>query len=81
MIDAWFVSQGKTIYLFINSIIVNIVYYGIMYALFKKGIFILNIYFIIHLFGLGMVVHMLISILLYFGEIHKIYLSAWRKMK
>ena len=81
MIDAWFVSKGKTIYLFINSVIVNIVYYGIMYALFKKGIFILNIYFIIHLFGLGMVVHMLISILLYFGEIHKIYLSAWRKMK
>lgn len=68
MIDAWFVSKGKTVYIFINSVIVNIVYYGIMYALFKAGIFNLNIYFIIHLFGLGMVVHMFISILLYFNE-------------
>ena len=65
MIDAWFVSKGKTVYIFINSVIVNIVYYGIMYALFKIGIFNLNIYFIIHLFGLGMVVHMFVSILLY----------------
>lgn len=70
MIDAWFVSKGKTIYLFINSVIVNIVYYGIMYILFNVGIFTLNIYFIIHLFGLGMVLHMLISILLYLNEIH-----------
>lgn len=68
MIDAWFVSKGKTIYIFINSIIVNIVYYGIMYALFKRGTFHLNIHFIIHLFGLGMVVHMFISILLYLKE-------------
>lgn len=70
MIDAWFVSKGKTIYLFINSVIVNIVYYGIMYILFNVGIFTLNICFIIHLFGLGMVLHMLISILLYLNEIH-----------
>lgn len=68
MIDAWFVSKGKTVYIFINSVIVNIVYYGIMYALFKAGMFNLNIYFIIHLFGLGMVVHMVISILLYLNE-------------
>ncbi|MCI9370476.1 MAG: hypothetical protein HFH65_09200 [Lachnospiraceae bacterium] len=69
MIDAWFISKGKTIYLFINSIIVNIIYYGIMYILFNIGIFALNIYFVIHLFGLGMVLHMLVSILLYLKEI------------
>ncbi len=68
VIDAWFVSKGKTVYLFINSVIVNIVYYGIMYALFIAGTFDLNIHFIIHLFGMGMVVHMLISILFYFSE-------------
>ena len=68
MIDAWFVSKGKTIYLFINSVIVNIVYYGIMYGLFKMGTFVLNIHFIIHLFGMGMLVHMFISILLYINE-------------
>ncbi len=68
MIDAWFVSKGKTIYLFINSVIVNIVYYGIMYILFKINIFDLNIYFIIHLFGVGMIVHMVVSILFYLKE-------------
>ncbi len=68
MIDAWLVSKGKTIYLFINSVIVNIVYYGIMYILFKINIFDLNIYFIIHLFGVGMIVHMVISILFYLKE-------------
>jgi len=66
MIDAWFISKGKTVYLFINSIVVNIIYYGIMYILFNIGIFTLNIYFVVHLFGLGMVLHMLVSILLYF---------------
>lgn len=70
VIDAWFVSKGKTIYLFINSIVVNIVYYGIMYILFQIGVFHLNINFIIHLFGLGMTVHMLISILLYLNNIY-----------
>lgn len=70
IIDAWFISKGKTIYMFINSVIVNIVYYGIMYVLFRIGTFDLNIYFIIHLFGLGMVVHMLISTLLYLKETH-----------
>ena len=71
MVDAWFVSRGKTIYLFMNSIVVNIVYYGIVYALFQIGTFNLNINFIIHLFGCGMVIHMLISMLLYFIETRK----------
>lgn len=70
MLDAWFVSKGKTIYLFINSFIVNIVYYGIMYALFKMDTFTLNIHFIIHLFGIGMMVHMIVSILFYLKQIH-----------
>lgn len=71
MIDAWFVSKGKTVYLLINSVFVNIVYYGIMYALFKIDMFTLNIYFVIHLFGVGMAVHLLISIVLYLKEISK----------
>lgn len=66
--DAWFISKGKTLYLFINSFIVNIGYYGIMYILFRRGVFALNIEFIIHLFGLGMAVHMVVSGVLYFYE-------------
>ena len=65
MLDAWFISKGKTQYLFIISVVVNIIYYGFMYLLFRAGVFTMNINFIINLFGLGMVLHMVISILLY----------------
>lgn len=68
LLDAWFVSRGKTIYLLLNSVIVNIVYYGVMYLLFQAGAFACNIDFIIHLFGLGMAVHMIFSALFYCKE-------------
>lgn len=71
-IDGWFISKGKTIYNTINSFWVNIVYYGIAFILFNKGLFELNIMFVILLFGFGNVAHMLISILLYKIEIKKI---------
>ncbi len=70
-IDAWFISKGKTIYNAINSLIINVGYYGIAYILFKQNIFTLDIYFIINLFGFGMVVHMLFSILFYKWDIKK----------
>lgn len=70
-IDGWFISKGKTIYNTINSFLVNIVYYGIAYILFNKGLFELDILFVIMLFGLGNVVHMLISVLLYNIEIKR----------
>lgn len=70
-IDAWFISKGKTIYNAINSLIINVGYYGIAYILFKQNIFTLNIYFVINLFGFGMVFHMLFSILFYKLDIKK----------
>ena len=71
-IDAWFISKGKTIYNMIISLIVNIVYYGLVFILFKNGIFTMNIYFIIYMFGGGMVVHMLVSIIIYDIDIKRI---------
>ena len=71
-IDAWFISKGKTIYNMIISLIVNIVYYGIVFILFKSGLFTMNMNFIIYMFGGGMVVHMILSIILYFVESNKI---------
>lgn len=65
VIDGWFVSQGKTIYNAVNSFLVNIVYYGIVYLLFRAGVFSESIGFIIGMFGFGMVFHLIISYLLY----------------
>lgn len=67
-IDGWFVSYGKTVYIFINSVVVNIGYYGIMYVLFQRNIFSVNMTFIEILFGFGMVVHLAVSLILYAHE-------------
>ena len=67
-IDSYFISKGKTIYNTISSLIINIVYYGIVYILFKLNIFQLNIKFIIFMFGFGMLVHCMLSIGLYKHE-------------
>ena len=71
-IDAWFISKGKTIYNMLISMIVNIVYYGIIYILFNRNIFTMDIRFIIYMFGGGMVVHMVLSMLFYLIEHKKI---------
>lgn len=72
VIDGWFVSHGRTIYNAINSLIVNVGYYGIIYLAFKRGMFAENMMFIIGMFGCGMVVHMVTSILMYRLEIIRI---------
>lgn len=71
VIDGWFISKGKTSYNAINSVIVNIGYYGIVYVLFKQSIFEMNMNFIVMMFGFGMVVHMIGSIIMYRWELRK----------
>lgn len=71
VIDGWFVSKGKTIYNAINSFVVNIGYYGIMYILFKQGVFETDMNFIVMMFGFGMVVHMIASVIMYLFEKEK----------
>ncbi|WNY26775.1 hypothetical protein [Methanolapillus ohkumae] len=70
--DSVFVSVGKTKYLFLISIIVNIGYYGIVYLLFLSGWFTASLHFIIMMFGFGMVVHLLFSVLFFFVSKKKI---------
>jgi len=67
-LDAWFISKGKTKYMMYISLFVNIVYYGIVYVLFKMSVFRMDMIFIILMFGFGMIVHMMLSILFYIRE-------------
>ncbi|MGN0583647.1 MAG: hypothetical protein ACI4KB_13190 [Oscillospiraceae bacterium] len=71
LIDAWFISKGKTIYTTIISLFVNIVYYGILFILFKKGTFESSMMFIILMFGFGMVVHLILSLIIYRYDVKK----------
>lgn len=72
-IDGWFVSYGRTVYVFLNSVVVNIGYYGIMYVLFQRNVFLVNMAFIEILFGVGMVVHLAVSLVLYMSEVRKLF--------
>lgn len=63
--DNIFYGLGKTTYNMIISVVVNILYYGIVYILFKHHFFEMNIQFIIYMFGFGMVVHCFISFVLW----------------
>lgn len=65
IIDGWFISRGQTVYTAVISVLVNIAYYGITYGLFLNGVFKAGLPFIICMFGFGMVVHLVLSTLLY----------------
>ena len=60
--DAIFVGMGKTKYNAINSLICNIIYYGIWFVLYQKKVVVMNMNMIIIMFGVGNIVHWLISI-------------------
>ena len=62
--DNIFVGLGKTKYNFINTVIVNFVYYGIWYILYKTNSITFSMTTIILMFGFGMVVSYAISLLL-----------------
>ena len=61
--DAIFVGMGKTKYNAINSLICNIVYYGIWFIFYKTGVVIMNMDMIIIMFGVGNIVHWCVSLI------------------
>ena len=61
--DSIFVGMGKTKYNTINSLICNIVYYGIWFALYQTNVITMNMDMIIIMFGGGNIVHWIISII------------------
>ncbi len=62
--DNIFVGLGKTKYNFINTVLVNFVYYGIWYILYKTNVITFSMTTIILMFGFGMVVSYAISFVL-----------------
>ena len=60
--DAIFVGLGKTKYNAINSLICNIVYYGIWFILYKTGVVVMSMDVIIVMFGCGNITHWVVSL-------------------
>lgn len=61
IIDNIFIGVGKTIYNAVNSLIINLGYYGIFYVLYLTDAIDFNMNTIIIMFGFGMVVHYAVS--------------------
>lgn len=61
--DAIFVGMGKTKYNAINSLICNIVYYGIWFVFYITGVVTMSMDMIIIMFGCGNIVHLIVSLL------------------
>ena len=63
LLDNILIGNGKTYYCFIISVIVNLIYYPIVYGLMLKGIFTPGMTFICMMFGFGMVTHLGCSVI------------------
>lgn len=63
IIDSVFIGIGKTSYNAINSLIINFGYYGIFFILYKTKAIVFGMNTIILMFGFGMAVHLLISVI------------------
>ena len=71
IIDNIFVGLGKTSYNAVNSLIINLGYYGVFYILYRAGVITFTMNTIILMFGFGMVVHLAVSLIeekVFFGR-------------
>lgn len=63
VIDNIFIGLGKTLYNAVNSLFINLVYYGIFYILYITNAIAFTMDVIILMFGFGMVVHLAVSLI------------------
>ena len=63
VIDNLFIGLGKTGYNAVHSLLINLGYYGAFYALFRARAITFDMQTIILMFGFGMVVHYVISLM------------------
>ena len=63
VIDNIFVGFGNTGYTVVNSLIINLGYYGVFYVLNRKNVINFDMNTIILMFGFGMVTHLAVSLI------------------
>lgn len=71
IIDSIFIKEGKINFYCIQSLIVNLTVYPIYFILWKANIWIPNLESISVMFGLGMVVHFFVDVILFYYFVKK----------
>lgn len=69
--DATFYGRGKTNYMLIQSLIIDVFYYGVMFILFITGVFTPTLTSISLMFGIGMTLDFIPTMVLYFKLLKK----------
>ncbi|WP_318367866.1 MATE family Na+-driven efflux transporter [Enterobacter sp.] len=65
VIDSYFYGTGRTDLMLYQSLFVNIIFYGVVFALYHAGVFVPTLERIAIMFGLGMAIDALVTFLLY----------------
>ncbi len=73
--DSIFIGKGKTYLNALNSLLVNFIYYGVWFILYKTNSITFTIDIIVYMFGFGLVFHMIISFIEQWWYIRTIYLK------
>jgi Na+-driven multidrug efflux pump len=69
--DSTFYGVGRTDYMLIQSICIDICYYGVAFILYLNGIFVPSLLSISLLFGIGMAIDFIPTLILYFRMLKK----------
>ncbi len=69
--DSTFYGLGRTDYMLIQSICIDVVYYGIAFILYLRGIFVPSLVSISMMFGIGMTLDFIPTAILYFRLLKK----------
>jgi Na+-driven multidrug efflux pump len=70
--DSTFYGVGRTDYMLIQSICIDVCYYGIAFILYLKGLFVPSLLSISLLFGIGMATDFIPTLILYFRMLKKL---------
>ncbi|MDD4000058.1 MAG: multidrug transporter, partial [Bacilli bacterium] len=69
--DATFYGRGKTHYMLMQSLVIDVFYYGIMFILFLTGVFVPTLTKIAVMFGVGMTLDFIPTMILYIYMLKK----------
>jgi Na+-driven multidrug efflux pump len=78
VIDSIFYGLGKTDYMLIQSVLVNTIFYGTLFVLFKIGVYQPNLILIALMFALGIAIDALITVVIFVWMLRKKRISITR---